>query len=408
MTHFIPPCNTYVLQDVTGASHIFDRHESQVFDASNFMRLVLRTEMEPFEWQPRSRRHVPTQLGKALDRLPCFAEIYSPFWSFEPQLLLLLDEYRKLALRLVDRPAPRKAAHEEFADFICHLRQSARVTNVRAKQADWESKYKKNASRLEALEEACFLTCPTVLLIHMPFRLKQGILLPNQIEGHMAEVRMASREHLRQFHEAGSLPFNNPPTCAVTYAELQADRQAFFANAKGRPKTFRHLLGYAWRMPYAPKAGYHIDAVFMFDGNKAGDPAALRDLIAQFWDDVTDGRGWACAPEFGASPLKPGASYDFINVFDFQKRQQLRRNVLRPMTRVEHVVAALPVGANVFGTSGLPTRKRRADHHGATEKPISEMILPQWNQGLGPDGNFPSGAVVGGRGDSRKALGAQQ
>jgi hypothetical protein len=411
MTVLIPPCNAYVLQDLSGQSHIFDRHEPNAYDASDFMRSVLKTQMEPFEWRPRLRRYVPTELGKYLDRLPSFAELYSPHCSFEPQLRLLFEEYRKHSisnLPTAKRTEELKTPHEEFADFVQVLREAAHVKRVRAKQADGESKYKKNASRLLSLEEACFRMCPTVLLIHMPLRLRKGVLPPAEVSGHAAEMRAAATKHLRLFEEAMPLKFDIPPKCCVAYAELQVDRQAFFNNAKGRPSTFHHMIGYAWRTPYAPKAGYHMDAVFMFDGSQVGDPAALRDRIDEYWYEVTEGRGWSCSGKFSSNPLAPGAQYDFINAFDSRKRAELERNLIRPMTHVEHVVAALPAGANIFGTSGLPTRKAHANQQRPRKNRVSEIVLSQWNQGLDPKREFSGEVVVGNRGGMFDGTGAQR
>ena len=61
---------------------------------------------------------------------------------------------------------------------------------------------------------------------------------------------------------------------------------------RGQHKLFEHLVGYGWAVEQSEKKGYHIHAVFFFNGSEVRQDVTLGFAIGNLWkNEITRGRG---------------------------------------------------------------------------------------------------------------------
>jgi hypothetical protein len=384
MNHFIPPLNTYVLRDTTGASFLFGTDDATVAGAHSFMRLVTTTDSKPFKFDKRGRLY-DSPLLEPLGRLGAYANLYTPDFLFEPLLNLFFQVYAEHRISQYEQLLPLEILPggmrvlDVYTDFIETLRKVASEDGVRHRQANWESKYKGNLARLLKLEASCFEKCSRVAVVLMHFYLKKWLLEPQEIDAHHARIGAPSSTDAR--YNRQHIP--QAPCGAVAFEEMQAARGRFFVNAKGRPSIFRSLLGRAWRIDFAPQAGYHLHALFLLDGYRAADHVLWGERVGQFWNEVNHYQGRYCNGNIGQSGYDPRSGIGLIDSGNFFRREFLRDKLLRPMAQLERAVVPPPfAGANLFGTSKVPRRKPvQPANQGTTENSvISKILIPQSNQ----------------------------
>jgi hypothetical protein len=365
---------------------LFGAQDDLIAGAHRFMQLVLKTRMEPIEFD-RRLRPVLTELGKHLKSLSAYTQIYAPNRCFEPQLKLFLEVFRSHQVSKWFGMSLEESTYRMAAiDFVHDLRSRTRTEGVRRLQADWESKYLKKRRRVMKLERRCFGQCPSVHVVFMHLYLDQWRRRPEELDAHVIAQHKEAFLAAQQFSAEEELVWKLTPQAEVTFEEFQLARQRFFANAKGRTSAFKALLAHAWRTPFAPEAGFHMHGVFFFDAAKVEEAHTLVDRIGGFWRDVTDGSGGFLAGGV--------ANKGVIDRNDWELRDRLKRDLLVPMTRVEHVTAPVPRAANVFGSSWLPPPKIDTDQGSKRKKTISKIVLPERNQQVAPKRSFSSTAVV--------------
>ncbi len=78
---------------------------------------------------------------------------------------------------------------------------------------------------------------------------------------------------------------------AVNQFDAKKHRKRLIQNMRAN-SIFSDILGYAWRLEYAPLKGVHYHFMFFFDGSKVREDISRGDMIGVYWrENVTDGKG---------------------------------------------------------------------------------------------------------------------
>lgn len=117
------------------------------------------------------------------------------------------------------------------------------------------------------------------------------------------------------------------------------------------------LVGFAYKIEYGLKKGFHIHALLMLDGSKVREDVTIAQLVGQHWrDKVTEGQGLY----FNCNAFK--GSYKDCGIGMISHDQAEARYGLEKaamyLTKVDYYIAmAAPELGKVFGKGAMPEKK---------------------------------------------------
>jgi hypothetical protein len=119
--------------------------------------------------------------------------------------------------------------------------------------------------------------------------------------------------------------------------------------------NFDSILGWVWRLEWAPQTGYHLHLLFFLHGSKTlRDSFAARTLGAYWENNITDGRGRHHNCNLEKSKY-PRLGIGLISHLDGEKRGVLVHDVLSYLAKVDVLVRPRwPSGTRTFNTSQYP------------------------------------------------------
>lgn len=116
---------------------------------------------------------------------------------------------------------------------------------------------------------------------------------------------------------------------------------------------FDHLLGYAWKLEWKPRKGFHYHFVFFFDGHQVQEDVIKARLIGELWArSITGGQGHFFNCNRNAENVYHHNALGRIDYHDFEKRRGLDY-IARYLTKVDEYAAMLVTG-RIFQTSPMP------------------------------------------------------
>ncbi|HDZ38469.1 MAG TPA: inovirus Gp2 family protein [Marinobacter sp.] len=118
---------------------------------------------------------------------------------------------------------------------------------------------------------------------------------------------------------------------------------------------FNHLLGYAWKLEWQPKKGFHYHFIFFFDGHQCQEDVTHARLIGEMWATaITGGQGlyWNC--NLDAEHHYHYNAMGRIDYHDFEKKRGLFK-LAKYLTKIDEYAAMLVKG-RTFQTSQKPER----------------------------------------------------
>lgn len=125
-------------------------------------------------------------------------------------------------------------------------------------------------------------------------------------------------------------------------------------------RLFEHLVGYGWAVEQSDRSGFHIHAMFFFDGSKVRQDVTLGFAIGNYWvNHVTNGRGSfhncnAKKHEYercGIGMIHRNNAQECANTIEFM--QYLAKGG-RFLHRDNQYLRIKPFGARTFGTGQAP------------------------------------------------------
>jgi hypothetical protein len=334
--------------------------------AMEFMRLVINGTSTSFT-QPKTSwaRKELTPLGNMLPYLKRFSELYSRGHNFHPFLSFFFEEYRKHPIKDCgdcfhsDVTAHGKKVSDIFDNFIATLRTTAMTVKLRKRAADWDGKFRKNLNRLRKQEAQMFRRHVRVLAVRLDLHHKATHFTEEDLFKHVeSEARRHEADRAAYVSGAG-LDFSEPVIGRVPFETVQRDRERLFANMKGKPSLFKHLVSYVWRIEFTPGAGYHLHVALFFNGSKVQNHEWLAQQIGEYWRDViTEGRGRFHNCNMAWNKDAPNYALGIINYTDHTKRAALL-SALGYLCKLSQQVLVMPYeGCKLFG-AGFVHRERK-------------------------------------------------
>jgi hypothetical protein len=161
----------------------------------------------------------------------------------------------------------------------------------------------------------------------------------------------------------------------VDYSEAKNDLRHFLNNWRSNA-LFDDLVGYAWKLEFTPKTGFHYHFLFFSDGSKAQKDILIAQGIGEYWNTtITRGRGryYNCNAYKERYGEKCGIG--MINYHDAKSRENLLQYVAPYLTKPDHYARIIvPKPDRTFGRGEMP--KPRADKRGRPRRkyPLSGAL----------------------------------
>lgn len=362
---FIPQTHDYVVHvrsrnaDEAPMAVVLPMDLDAIPMAMSFMRLVLDTDLTLFK-PARHKWAGPeySELGRMLPHLDRFAGLFASGNQFHPHLAFFLEEYRRHPIRrwhgglLRSVSGPEDELAREFDDFIATMRTRAKEVRLRKRAANWESKLRKNDKRLHEVESQMFAKYTRVVAVRLDCHRLARVLTSEELNDFLARHHQRQPDFERAMVEGTELPCGFPHKIRVPFEQIQADREKFFRNMKGKRSLFRHLVAYVWRIEFTPAAGYHLHLALFFDGSqvKGTSHKWLAGQICDYWAEaITEGKGYAINVNKNWDERDPNCGIGVIDRLDARKRHRLL-HLLGYLNKVNQQVLVMPYeGCNTFG-----------------------------------------------------------
>ena len=141
------------------------------------------------------------------------------------------------------------------------------------------------------------------------------------------------------------------------YLHIRKDFKHLLDNRRSN-KRFEHLLGYAWKLEFAVRRGFHIHALFFFDGAKVREDIVLAKWIGDYWvKTITDDNGvyFNCN---GKKRKYKRCGIGMIKHFDTEMRANLEQYVSSYLVKPDYYAKLnAPFIERTFGKGEITTVK---------------------------------------------------
>ena len=158
--------------------------------------------------------------------------------------------------------------------------------------------------------------------------------------------------HARLLAVRVDLGYTADASIFVDYETALVHRQRLCKAFHQHP-LFTHLLGYAWKLEWGQRKGFHYHFLFFFDGARVAQDIVYGRRIGEYWNaTITSGRGVYFNCNHRAEQRYRYNAMGDITYHDTHKRQGLE-HIVNYLTKVDEV-AALAVRGKTFGHSHPP------------------------------------------------------
>ena len=334
------PESKYEVIAKDGSRVLLSNQLEGISSCMDFMHKVLYTKELCYKAQTGSkvkRYRELSPLGEHLKHLHQYARLYSRSYTFHPALAFFFDEYRSHPLfglntnyRPDDVLGNGQVLSALFDDFVDSMRREAKDCGLKKKISDWESKIKKNKKRVNDLEVKLFKRYSRLYVVRLDLEYLKATISSEDVDKLIQNAADERAKDWERYMGGEDLPEPEPLRVLVPFEVVQSDRQRMFANMKGKPSLFKHLVGYVWRIECTPQAGYHLHVALFFHGSWVDDSSNLAQRIGEYWrDSITPGRGRFQNVNRAWNKDSPHYGLGTINHFDVTKRANLSEKVLK-------------------------------------------------------------------------------
>ncbi|MCL1618251.1 inovirus-type Gp2 protein [Ralstonia pseudosolanacearum] len=354
-----------------------------IVDLMRFMDMVVYKDllfyMEPMRGNGTRMRKV-SPLGEHIERLHTYSRLYSSGYTFSPLISFFFEQYRKHPIKdwalVLNRFDPDGSDSGIFNDFVMTMRREAVATRLKKRIFDWDGKFEESSDRLVKLEAELFREYARLMVIRLDFNYHKAIFTDKEVEELCAEV-VERRECDLDDYLAGA-DISTPGTIEgrIALEEVQKDRKRFFANMKGKPSLFKHLVGYIWRIEYTRGAGYHMHVMLFLDGEHVEKHEYYAQEIGCYWRDmITQGRGYFENCNRKKSGYGNNWALGRIDHWDYAKRDRLRK-AMQYFCKTSQIVQVVPYPkCRLFQTVMI-----RRQSKGAGGRPRTRGVVDAANQ----------------------------
>lgn len=360
--------NSYVLNGEDGKTYVVSDMLEEISFLGDFMQQVLTCDETYYKTIVRRDggvRQRVSKLGWHLPQLKRYAHLYDERYAFNPAISFFFEVYRSHRIRYCVDLSPRhvlengESVVNVFDDFLAELRWHAVAVGLKKAIADWRSKSKKNMQRLQDFERQLFERYGRVGVIRLDLEYRSATFTEDQVLEFMRATEQAKEVQSEAYYSTGDKGRAEPMKGVVPFEQVQRDRTKLFANRKGKPSLFKHMVAYATRIECTPLAGYHLHVVLFFNGAQVQKLDWLAQQIGEYWNkEITGGHGRFHNCNYDWKESDPNCGIGMVSHDDTEKRANLVNRVLSYLAKDEQHVDVLPYkGCNLF-TSGFTHRDR--------------------------------------------------
>lgn len=380
--------NSYVIEGIN-TKYVKSEFNHDIVKAQKFIDQVINgTEEFHTEYIKANGTRVKrvSALGKHVENLYSYSQIYSRDYKYSPALEFLFEEMRThpikdyISTAMLFENDPEGVTSELFNDFVRTMRAKAVQAQLKKKIADWESKFKKNEKRINWFEPQLFNRCSRLMVVRVDALYHKAVFTPSDMNQIMADDMVRKERDQADYWAGEDISTPRMIEGRIALEEVQKDRQRLFDRMKGKTSLFEHLVGYIWRIEFAKEAGYHLHLMFFFKGSIVEKHEYLAQEIGKYWqDEITEGRGYF--ENCNRKKTKYGDDWALgqINHWETGKREKLRK-AMQYFCKTNQLVQVVPyAGCRLFGC-GFVHRQRKA--YGGRPRTKRAVGSPE-NQQLG-------------------------
>ncbi|WP_080492925.1 YagK/YfjJ domain-containing protein [Burkholderia ubonensis] len=375
--------NLHVLKS-KDVNYILPYFMDGIVDLMKFMNMVIYKDLL-FYLEPTRVNGAPVRkvspLGEHIERLHSYSRLYSSGYTFSPLIAFFFEQYRKHPIKdcalLLNRFDPDGSDSDLFNDFVTTMRREAVVTKLKKRIFDWNGKFEESRDRLVEFEDKLFSRYARLMVIRLDFNYHKAIFNDEEVGELYAEALRRKERDLIDYLDGVDISVPGAIEGRIALEEVQKDRKRFFANMKGKPSLFKHLVGYVWRIEYTRGAGYHMHVMLFFDGAYVQNHEHYAQEIGCYWRDViTNGRGYF--ENCNRKKLRYGDHWalGLIDHWDGAKRDKLQK-AMQYFCKTSQIVQVVPYPkCRLFQT--VFVRRQRKGNGG---RPRTRSIVGAYNQG---------------------------
>ncbi|WP_369072982.1 YagK/YfjJ domain-containing protein [Burkholderia gladioli] len=327
-------------------------------------RMMLKDEKPAFTVRyegGRKRMKKASKLADYFAALRNAASIYSSALTYPPHIQTLLQLYRVHPVSYCACVNPwqhfdaDRLEGEVMEGFRLAYREEADRQGTRKKLDDWDRRSETNLARLKQYENALFDSCARIVTVRVDFYQHAATIDPAEVNEIFKQAEDASAKDAAAYLSGNDEEIVGNALARVDIKKVMRDRDRLFANMRGKPSLFEHMVGHVWRIEYSRVGGYHLHCALFFDGSKVKQHEWLAQQICDYWRDViTKGRGYAHNCNRNRYPDYVLGPTDY---YDVDKRERLLKR-LAYLAKEEQLVYAKPTEkCKLFGTGRLPQPK---------------------------------------------------
>lgn len=327
-------------------------------------RMMLKDDRPAFTVRYEGRRKRMRKASKLADYFVALrnaASIYSSALTYPPHIEKLLQVYRVHPVSYCACVNPWQRFDGDHLEgevmeaFRLAYRQEADQSGTRKKLDDWDRRSETNLARLKQYVNALFEKYARIVTVRVDFYHHAAIIEPAEANEVFKQAEYVSAKEAADYLSGNDEEMVGNALARVDIKEVMRDRDRLFANMRGKPSLFQHMVGHVWRIEYARVGGYHLHCALFFDGSKVQQHEWIAQQICDYWRDViTKGRGYAHNCNRNRYPDYVLGPTDY---YDVDKRERLLKR-LAYLAKEEQLVYAKPTEkCKLFGTGRLPQQK---------------------------------------------------
>lgn len=329
------------------------------------------------------QRRTVSSLGKHVEHLHTYSQLYSKDYTFSPLLEFYFEQYR--VHRIKDYATAlwvddfESVSADLFNDFVTTLRIVAVAIKLKKKISDWESKFKQNEHRLKEFEKKLFERYARLMVIRVDCNYYKAFFTQQEVKQMLDEEELQRERDQADYLTGKDISMPRKLEGRIALEEVQKDRERLFARMKGKTSLFKHLVGYVWRIEFGKNAGYHLHLIFFFDGAHVRNHEHLAQEIGKYWrDQITEGRSYFENCNRKKSIYGSNWALGEINHWETGKREKLL-NAMQYFSKTNQLAHVVPYkGCNLFG-SGFTRRLRKV----TGGRPRTKRAIVRLDQSLG-------------------------
>ena len=144
----------------------------------------------------------------------------------------------------------------------------------------------------------------------------------------------------------------------VKYPEIKENRERFFSNRRMN-KDFKHMVGYAWKIEFGIRKGFHLHTLLFFNADRVSKDVYKAMQIGKYWNTtITKGTGTF----YSCNAVKNeyiNLGIGLIRREDGKLRENLLVHVAQYLTKTDYFAKIVaPEIGRTFGKGLLPKERK--------------------------------------------------